>query len=139
MKVATITKKADRGIESGKRYQYWKSSENADDATPIAQGDVFMIENSLGKPAGYFYIETAIGTDLVIRINSRIVTYPLRDARLNWPVPEKDLENPVERFDTSMAAIDIGADEVWQLEGVLPISDITIVTWSAGSFEIFVS
>jgi hypothetical protein len=137
--VATITKRVDRGIEPGKRYQYWKSSENADDGTPIAAADVFMIEDSLGKPAGYFYIETIAGTVLTIRINSRVVTYPLRDARLNWPAPEKDLENPIERFDTSIAAIEIGEDEVWEFQGVLPVSDIEIVTWSAGTFEIFVA
>jgi len=137
--MATITKKADRGIESGKRYQYWKSSENADDGTPIAAGDVFMIENSLGKPASYFYIETTAGTDLVIRINSRVVTYPLMDARLNWPVPPRDLANPIERFDTSMAAIEVGADEVWEFQGVLPVADVEIVTWTTGTFEIFVA
>jgi len=137
--MATITKKVDKGIEGTKRYQYWASSENADDGTVIAQGDVFMIEQSLRRPAKYLWIETAFGTDLEIRINSRIVTYPLRDARLNWPVTTPDLDNPVERFDTSMAAIPIGEDETWELEGMMPISDITITTWSAGSFEIFVA
>jgi len=137
--MATITKKVDRGVLSGKRYQYWSSSGNADDGTPIAQGDYFMIEDSLGKPANYFYIETATGTDLSIRFNSKVVTYPLRDARLNWPVPEKDLENPITRYDSSMAAVPIGAGEVWEFSGVIPISDIEIVAWSTGSFEIFVS
>jgi hypothetical protein len=137
--VATITKKVDRGIESGKRYQYWKSSENADDGTPIEAGDVFMIEDSLGKPASYFYIETATSTVLSIRLNSRVVTYPLRDARLNWPVPQPDLENPIERFDDSIAAVEIGANEVWEFQGVLPVADVEIVVFSAGSFEIFVA
>jgi hypothetical protein len=137
--LATITKRVDRGIEGIKRYQYWASSELNDSGGAIAQADVFMIEDSLGRPASYFYIETAFGTDLEIRINSRIVTYPLRDARLNWPVTTPNLDSPVERFDTSMAPIVIGADEVWEFQGVMPISDITITTWSAGSFEIFVS
>jgi hypothetical protein len=137
--MATITKKADRGIQPAKRYQYWKSSENADDATIIAAGDVFRIEDSLGKPASYFYIETGAATVLSIRLNSRVVTYPLRDARLNWPVPSLDLENPIERLDDSMGAIEIGADEVWEFQGVMPVSDIEIVVFSAGSFEIFVS
>jgi hypothetical protein len=137
--VATITKKVDRGIEPTKRYQYWASSENADDDTAIAAGDVFRIEDSLGKPASYVYIETATGTVLSIRLNGRVVTYPLRDARLNWPHPQPDLENPIERQDESMAAISIGANEVWEFQNVLPVSDIEIVVWSAGSFELFVS
>ncbi len=137
--MSTITKRVDRGIEPGKRYQYWKSSENADDGTVIAAGDIFRIEDSLGKPAKYFYIETAASTDLVIRINNRVITYPLRDARLNWPVPSPDLSNPIERQDSSMGAIDVGANEVWEFQNVVPVSDIEIITWTAGSFEIFVA
>jgi hypothetical protein len=137
--VTTITKKVDRGISPNLRYQFWLSSEDADDGTSIAQGDVFLIEESLGRPAKYLYIETASGTDLTIRLNGRVITYPLRDARLNWPVPERDLENPVERQDTTMAAIAINAEDVFEIDGVLPIRDIQIVAWSAGSFEVFVA
>ena len=59
--------------------------------------------------------------------------------RLNFPVPEKDLENPVTRTDSSQAAIPIGANEVWELNDIIAVSDIQIVAFSAGSFEIFVS
>ena len=137
--MATITKKVDRGIAGAKRYQYWKSSENADDGTAIAAGDVFFIEESLHRPAKYFYIETAAGTVLTIRINSRVITFPLRSANLNWPAPTPDLDNPVTRYDDSMEAIDIGADEVWEFQGIMPISDVEIVTFSGGSFELFVA
>lgn len=137
--MATVTKKVDRSVESVKRYQYWASSENADDGTPIAANDVFMIEDSLGRPAKYLYIETAIGTDLQIRINSRKLSYTLNDARTDWPIPGYDWDSEVEQFDTTLAAIPIGADEVLELQKVIPISDITIVAFSAGSFEIFVA
>jgi len=137
--VATITKKVDRAVESGKRYQYWKSNENADDGTSIATGDVFQIETSLGKPAHYVYLETTSGTSLQIRLNSQIVTYPTRDPILNWPYPDKDLENPWVRTDDSMEAVVIGENEVWEFNGVVPVSDIQIVSFDSGSFELFVA
>ena len=137
--MATITKKVDKGIAGNKRYQYWKSSENADDGTVIAAGDIFLIEDSLHRPAKYFYIETVSGTDLQIRINSRVITFPLRSTNLNYPVPAPDLESPAVRYDDSMAAIDIGSGEVWEFNGVMPVCDIEIVAFSVGSFEIFVA
>ena len=137
--MSDITKRVDRGIRPAKRYQYFKSSELNDAGGAIATGDIFRIENSLGKPANYLYIETTAGTVFTIRINSVVTTYPLRDARLNWPVPQPDLETPTERIDTSMAIIELGADDVWEIQGVLPVCDIQIVSFTAGSFEIFVS
>ena len=137
--MATITKRVDRGIESGKRYQYWLSSENADDATVIAAGDIFMIEDSLGKPAKYLYIETTVGCNLTIRLNSQITRYRTKDEYLNWPVQYPELASPQITTDSSMAALVMGADEVWEIKGSLAISDIQIVSWSAGSFEVMVS
>lgn len=135
--MATITKRVDRRVESHKRYQYWASSENADDGTAIALGDIFMIEDSLGKPARYVYIETAADTDLSVKFNTQIRTYPLRAEVVNQP-QRPDLENEVIATDSSMAAIPIDANETWILDGVLPVSDITISAWTAGSFEIYV-
>lgn len=136
--MSTITKKVDRGIEPNMRYQYWKSSEDADDGTAIAVGDLFMIEDSLGCPADYLYIQTDDSSNLKIRINGRVVTFPLRDTTLNWPVPLPDLTAPTVRQDTTMAAIDIGTDD-WEMDGVLPVRDIEIVSWSTGTFAIFVA
>jgi len=137
--MATITKAVNKGIADAKRYQYWKSSEKADDGTAIATGDVFQIEASLGRPAKSFIIETASLTVLTIRLNSKVVTYPILEASRFYAVPQLDLENPIVRYDTSMEVIDIGADEVWRLDKILPICDIEIVSFTAGSFEIFVS
>ena len=138
--MSTITKKVERSIEPGKRYQFWLSSENADDGTPIAAGDIFMIDDSLGKPAHYVYIEPSAGTTLTIRLNSQVTRYPLRDARLNWPVPEKDLSDPRTHTDDTMAAIPIDAEATFTLNGIIPVSDIQIVTFSGSgaSFELFV-
>lgn len=136
--MSTITKKVGREVEGSRRYQYWASGENADDGSVIAAGDVFMIETSLGKPAHYVYLETSAGITLTIRLNSQVTQYPLRDSRLNWPVPEKDLEDPRTHTDSTMAAITIGASEVFELDGVLPVSDLQLITFSGGTFELFV-
>ena len=42
--MADITKKVSKRISAEKRYQYWASSENADDGTAIAADDIFQIE-----------------------------------------------------------------------------------------------
>lgn len=136
--MASITKRVDPNIESTKRYQYWASSENADDGTVIAAADIFMIEDTLGRPARYVYIKTAALTDLSIKFNTRRREYPLRDPVVNQP-QRPDLENEVITIDTSMAAIPVAAGSETTFQDVLAVSDITITAWSAGSFELIVS
>ena len=136
--MASITKKVDQNIESTKRYQYWASSENADDGTIIAALDIFMIEDTLGRPARYIYIKTAALCDLSIKFNTRMRTYTLRDPVVNQP-QRPDLENEVITIDTSMAAIPIAASSEKIFQDVLAVSDITITAFSAGSFELLVS
>lgn len=137
--MATITKKVDRGIQGLKRYQYWESTENSDDGVPIAVGDIFMIESSLGRPARYLYIEAGIGCDLEVRFNTQVTEYPLRDARLNWPNPGRDLENPITRTDTSMDPVPIDAGSYLEIDNALAIADIQIASFSYGSFVLFVA
>lgn len=137
--MATITKKVDTGIAGGKRYQFWLSSENADDGTPIAAGDIFMIETSLGRPAKYLLITTSAGADVQIRLNTQVTTYPMRDARLNWGNVQPDLENPSTRTDTTQAAIAIDSSSLFELDGVVPVSDIQLVVFGYGSFDLFVA
>ena len=136
--MATITKHVDRNVEDPKRYQYWSSSENADDGTVIAVNDIFLVKDTLGRPARYIYIKTAALTDLSIKFNTRRREYPLRDPVVNQP-RRPDLENEVITIDTSMAAIPIAASDEITFQDVLPVSDITIVTFSAGSFELVVA
>jgi hypothetical protein len=107
--VATITKKVDRGVPAGKRYQYFGSGERNDNGDYISAGDIFMLEDSLGKPARYVYIETDASCDVEIRINSQYSIYPLRAARVNEP-RHPDLENPITMTDTSMEAFPVGAN-----------------------------
>lgn len=135
--MATITKRVNRGIEGVKRYQYWASTENNDEGNPIEAGDIFRIEESLGRPAKYIWIEAATGTELSIRFNSQLTTYPMRDPMYNYP-NKPDLSSPVVSTDESLAAINIGSDEVWELDA-FPVSDIQIVTFYTGSFELFVA
>ena len=133
--MAQIIKRVDKGVQPSKRYQYWSSG--AEGAT-ISQGDIFMIEKSLHKPAKYLYIETDADCDVQIRLNSQITVYPKRDEILNWPVPGDDLENEATKTDDSMNAIQIGANEVWILDDGIPVSDVQIVVWTAGTFELLV-
>lgn len=139
--MANITKKVDKNIEPGKRYQYWASSENADDGTVIAAADIFKIEDSLGRPASYVRIETSAGCNLVIRLNSQVVQYKLKAENKNHVIqaPNLDLANPITSTDGTMASIPISEDFTWTLHDVLPVSDIQIVSWSSGTFEVFVS
>lgn len=146
--MADITKKVDTHIDGNKKYQYWSSSENADDGTAIAQGDVFKIRDSLGKPAHYLYIETGVGCDLEIRLNSQVTFIPghrraAKNAeggrdRGSWPPGLPAIDEAITYTDDTMEAIPIGANEVWELEGVLAIDDIQIASWSTGSFALVV-
>ena len=85
------------------------------------------------------YIETTVGCNLTIRLNSQITRYRTKDEYLNWPVQYPELASPQITTDSSMAALVMGADEVWEIKNAIAISDIQIVSWSAGSFEIMVS
>jgi hypothetical protein len=140
--MANISKKFNKHVESIKRYQYWNSSENADDGTPIAAGDVFQIATTLGKPAHYIYLETEAGCTLTIRLNSQIVRFPLRDLKTHWALPSRKLESPITETDSTMAPIPVSdgvAQEIWEFNGVIPVSDIQIVTFSGNDFELFVA
>jgi len=136
--MATITKIVDQRIDGMKRYQYWASTENADDGTAIATGDIFKIEESLGHPAKYVYIETDVNTVLSVRFNSQFQVIPLRDARLN-PLQPPALDGATTVTDSTQAAIVINANETWELDHVFPVSDIQIVSFTAGSFELIVA
>jgi hypothetical protein len=137
--MADITKKVHRDIDSTKRYQYWASSENADDGTAIAAGDIFKIEKSLGHPARYVYIETDTSTVLSIRLNSQVRRYPWKTIDRMAPPGNRavDIENVVTWTDDTQAAIPISdgsSAEIIEFNQIIPISDIELVTFSSGSF-----
>jgi hypothetical protein len=130
--VATIINKVDRGVEPGLRYQYWASGAIG---VTINQGDIFDVQATLGRPAKYMYLETSPGCDLEIRLNSQIKHVPMRDSVLNYP-NRPAIEDTAYSTDSSMTQLPIGANEVWELDGTLPIIDVQIVVWTAGTFEI---
>lgn len=137
--MATITKRVERAVEPGKRYQLFKSSGNNDSGSTIAEGDIFMIQDSLGRPAKSVQIKAdAYISNLSIRLNSQILQFKTRQFNPNDPVV-LDLENPINTTDSSMEPLEIGAGETLTLSNLIPISDIQIVSLDAGSFELFVA
>jgi len=135
--MATITRKVDRQILPQLRHQYINSTMNSDLGVPLATGDMFLVEECLGKPAKYLWVETTAGTDLSIRINSRVVKVPMRDPILNNPQTPA-IENSYVVLDTTQGPVIIGAAEVWEIKNVIPINDITFI-WTAGSWEVVVA
>lgn len=136
--MATITKKVNRGVPAGTRYQYWISTENADDATVIAAGDIFRVNDSLGYPAKYLWIETLAGTGLKIRLNPRVPATPMREENKNYP-NRPAIEDQYYIQDDTMAAMAVGDGEIWDIHNVLPVYDIEIVAFGGGGFEILVA
>ena len=137
--MADIIRKVDTNIKSQKRYQYWASG--AHGAT-ISQGDIFKITESLGRPAGYLWIETSSTCDLEIRLNSQVEITPAIPTSATWPsnipgVP--DINSVVTYTDSTMTAIPIGANEVWEITNVLSIADVQVCVWSTGTFELLVA
>lgn len=130
--MATIINRVDRGVEPGLRYQYWASGVLG---ATINQGDIFDVQATLGRPAKYMYLETSPGCDLEIRLNSQIKHIPMRNPVLNNP-NRPAIESIEYSTDSSMAQLPIGPNEVWELDGTLPIIDVQIVVWTAGTFEI---
>jgi len=143
--MANITKAVAKNIPGAQRYQVWQSSENADDATSIAAGDVFRIKDSLGKTAKTITFQITGASDLSIRLNSRQTIYPRQYSGPESPFMNGDfydnMAQGVEVLNYSSDAIIIGGtatlDWTWNKE--IAISDIEIVTWSTGTFQLIVS
>ena len=133
--MATILFKVSKGIDSVKRIQYIASG--AHGAT-MSGGDIIDVIGSLGKPAKYLYIETTATCDLKIRLNSQVACVPMRDAGLNFP-NRPATEDTAYITDDSMNAIPIGANEVYEMDNIIPITDIELETWTTGTFEILIA
>lgn len=137
--MADITKKIDKSIPSTGRYVYWDCSENADDGTPIAQGDVFRITTSLGRPGKVTITTTSATSDLTVRPNSRTTIYPRQ-----YEGPEQNL-----RFGEAFQNMALGVEVTHPGQAALPASgvsttfgftcsDIEIVNWTYGTFTVLV-
>lgn len=139
--MATITKKMSALVPSANANQYWASSENNDDGTSIVQGDIFMIEDSLKRPATYLWIETDASCDLKIRFNNYFLHIPKKDYSSaefnNIRVPNFTGQSWI--TDTSIAEVPILASQEWEINNAFPIRTIQVSTWTAGTFNLFVA
>lgn len=138
--MADVTK-LNRIGPKGNRYQYFYHTDMVDGGIhPVVQGDVLRITDSLGRAGGTIYIETEMGCDLEITLNSRIMVYPKSDSIATHRVMlggyEKALPalaNGVEAR-TANPAVPIGSGATVELPG--PVDDIEITTWTMGGWTI---
>jgi hypothetical protein len=134
--MANITKKITRHIGGS---QYWDTSTDLDDgAGAINAGDIFRIEDSLGKPGSTMSITTGAGT-ISIRINAMLTLYPARNSNeffnSNY---SNNISTGTETKDTSQTPIVIAASQTWEWNGEIPIRNIEIVSMAA-NFKLLVS
>lgn len=131
--MANITKKTNPANNST---QYWESGTDLDDGgAAINAGDVFRIEESLGRPANNLRI-VATGA-ISIKINSYYKVHPPRAK--NEFFNSDYYQNFVgggEYHDTSIATIPIAAASTFTYSGG-PICNIELVTM-AGAFTLLV-
>ena len=144
--MADITKKVSTLIPANERSQVWVSSGQADDGTPIAEGDVFRVETSLGVPARSVLIKTEFPCNLQVRFNTRQRRYARHVesglmSALNTESFYNDLGTEREFVDNTMTALIIGSsteDTDLVLTSTI-VRDIEITTWTTGTFTVAVS
>ena len=126
-----ITKKVDLGTPPNERYQVFTQA----DATA---GDVIMVRDSLRKPARKVTIEAAAA--MTIRFNVYQYVAPLRQpgdgtAMDGMGMQQSNISKITRYKDDSKDVITLASNDILELDGDMPISDIEIVT-AAGDFEI---
>ena len=133
--MANITKRVQPGIGAS---QYWDSAVDLDDgAGGIGTGDVFRIEESLGKPATNLTIKAAAA--MTIRINAYNKVYPNRQSNEFFNADMfQNIYAGVENHDTTQTPIAIAANNTFVMNGQVPIRNIEIVS-AAGAFTVLVS
>ena len=140
--MATITKRVNRGVKPLKRYQSWDSStDRDDDGNAISEGDIFEIEDSLGRSASTIVIKTTASGSCSFRINPVITVYPRREGgEFGYTTSSYDLVASGREFnDTSMGPIVVEANESFSLaKGEMEISHLEVVTMS-GNFKVIVA
>jgi len=125
--MADITKPVDRGILIQGRTQSFTQED-------AGEGDVLMIEDSLGRSARVLTIESAGG--MSVRVNVYHMVAPPRlgnDLMYTEGMPNLALSERVKN--DSQALIQISAEETLVIDEGLTIRDLEIVTCS-GLFEI---
>lgn len=129
--MASVSKIVDQRIHPVRRYQSFTQAD-------FSAGDICQIETSLGKPAKYVHIETDLNASLVIRLNSQFASFNQRDPRLNANLQPNDISSEQTVTDDTQRTITISGNEVWELENIMPVGDIQLVSFS-GTFTIFVA
>jgi len=129
--MADITKKVDRGIPGNERYIVFNETE-------VSGGDIFLVDQSLGRPAGYCMIEADAA--LVFSFNVYRTVIP---RRLSPPFNSLDGDGrPNLALATSMFVsgqeLALASGESFELDNDLQIRDIHIVS-AAGTYTVLLS
>lgn len=128
--MADITKAVDRGIPIQGRTQSFTQED-------AGEGDVLMIEDSLGRSARVLTIESEGG--MAVRVNVyHFVAPPRLGNDLMYTEGMNNLAFAERVKNDSQALITLEADETLVLDEGLTIRDLEIVTCS-GNFEILVT
>ena len=130
--MADVIKKVDRLVPTNERSQVFKSTDGG-------AGTVFLIEDSLGRPARRVLIEAAAA--MTIRFNVYQMVYGTRkytdDHWNQWNGEIRNLAQGTRIKDNTTVIHAIAADATFEIDGDIPVKDIEIVT-AAGTFTITV-
>lgn len=135
--MANKIKLIDRALPSQQRYVIFSNSE-------LASGDIIRVIESLGRSADTLTIDASSGSNLSIRINSRVTVYPNRQYPEQHPFPwvqngEILVADPRE-FDSGVGTILVGnatSAVTYQLNDV-PIGNLEVI-FTTGTFTILLS
>lgn len=135
--MADVVKQIDRALPPQQRYVVFSNTE-------LSTGDVIRVFDSLGRPADSVTIECSSGSDLEVRVNSRVKIYPIRQYPSEHPYGWAETGEPVvadpREFNSGVGKIKVGSATSaisYQLNDV-PVTDLE-VTFTTGTFTIMFS
>jgi len=138
--MANVTK-LNRGMPRANRYQIFTSADVADTGGAVVQGDVLRVTTSLQRAAKSILVETQMGCDLGITLNSISVVIPRSDSvaghrKMSGTGYEKMLPSLADAGEVRSGnpEITIGGGATVEFSG--PIDDIEITTWTMGAWTI---
>lgn len=127
--MAKITKKVDRNIPFKLRSQQFTKDE-------ISEGDVLMIEDSLGFCANHVEIKTASGA-MAIRLNVYQTVYPKRPANEGMNAEFWDLIASGIEYKTETPRIEVATNTTLTVNG-FAVRDLEVITASGIDYSILV-
>ncbi len=132
--MANVIKKVNESLPPGQRYIVLDESD-------VASGDVVRILTSLGRTADTLTIETSVGSDMSIKINSRQYIQKRREFPEEHPAFwtfYKDISQTTE-LETGVDTITVGGASA----STFALNDLVLrdieVTYTTGTFTIFLS